>query len=74
MAWDLGMSLCSVGVNDQDDSGGLVQNRADIMHRPQRSFKKSSLIKYERSSIPEHAAGARCVASLRHLQFDGGVQ
>ena len=42
--------LYGVGVDYQEDDGGLVQKRADIVHSAAALLEKCHLIKYERSS------------------------
>ena len=42
--------LYSVGVDCQEDDGGLVQKRADIAHSAAVLLEKCRLIKYERTS------------------------
>jgi pre-mRNA-splicing helicase BRR2 len=53
----IGMSAClklpalyGVGVDYQEDDGGLVQKRADIAHSAAVLLEKCHLIKYERAS------------------------
>ena len=43
-------ALYSVGVDYQEDDGGLVQKRADIVHSAAVLLEKCSLVKYERST------------------------
>lgn len=43
-------SLYGVGVDYQEDDGGLVQKRADIAHSAAVLLEKCHLIKYERAS------------------------
>ena len=43
-------ALYSVGVDYQEDDGGLVQKRADVVHSAAALLEKCNLIKYERSS------------------------
>jgi pre-mRNA-splicing helicase BRR2 len=42
--------LYGVGVDYQEDDGGLIQKRADIAHSAAVLLNKCNLIKYERSS------------------------
>ena len=42
--------LYGVGVDYQEDDGGLIQKRADIVHSAAALLEKCHLIKYERSS------------------------
>ncbi|KAH0834659.1 putative RNA helicase [Lanmaoa asiatica] len=42
--------LYGVGVDYQEDDGGLVQKRADIVHSAAALLEKCHLVKYERSS------------------------
>lgn len=42
--------LYGIGVDYQEDDGGLVQKRADIAHSAAVLLEKCHLIKYERSS------------------------
>lgn len=43
-------SLCGIGVDYQEDDGGLVQKRADIAHSAAVLLEKCHLIEYERAS------------------------
>lgn len=43
-------ALYSVGVDYQEDDGGLVQKRADIVHSAAVMLEKCNLLKYERAT------------------------
>jgi pre-mRNA-splicing helicase BRR2 len=62
--------LYNVGVDYQEDDGGLVQKRADIAHSAAVLLEKCHLIKYERASGKFQSTELGRIASHYYVTYN----